>query len=509
MSTAARAAGSAVKHTPRSLILVTIDCLRADHVGFMGYPRRTTPFLDSFAKESFIFKNAIASGVPTYYSLPALLTSRYPFALGRDVIGIAPGENTIATELNEHGFTTAAFAAANPYVSAAYGYDAGFDTFRGFLEAASDFALERGRLSEWSGTRARANQLLSQVCHRLPLLGAAYDEVYFHYCQRVSCSSSDSLDALRRFPSADVLIDSAIAWLDQNSSGPFFLWIHLMDPHAPYFPKLQAPADAADDRLNGRRAKYLNSYWARGDLNATRLRKKRRHIVDLYDSGIRWADLQIERLVRNVAELGILDDCIVAVTADHGEQFLEHGGRFHTPLALHEELVHVPLLLRVPGFSGCRDVKEPIGLIDLAPTLLNALEISAPAAFRGKSCWSHLLDNKPWEWPVITECAFGCNNPAQANQRSAPRLLAIRKNSFKLVVNFALGVEELFDLSSDPNELNPVPLGTAKAERKFLLQCAEKHIHQNDKSRNVDMRIGTQLRDLRLNWRQANAARVN
>lgn len=498
-----------MRHTPRSLVLVTIDCLRADHVGFLGFSRRTTPFLDSLAKQSFIFTNAMASGIPTYYSLPALLTSRYPFALGRDVIGLAPGENTIASELKGRGFTTAAFAAANPYISAAYGYDTGFDTFRDFLDGGSDFALESGRGLTASGTRTRANQLLSQACHRLPLLGAAYDEVYFQYCQRVSRSSSDSLDALRRFPSADVLIDCASAWLQEYSSGPFFLWIHLLDPHAPYFPKLQASAEITRARVNGQRAKYLNSYWAREDLNAARLQKKRQDIVDLYNSGIRWADLQIERLVRKVAELGILDDCAVAVTSDHGEQFLEHGGRFHSPLTLHEELVHVPLLLRVPGCSGRRDMNEPIGLIDLAPTLLNALDISAPASFRGKSCWSHLLNNKPWEWPVITECAFGCNNPAQVNKRSAPRLLAVRKNSYKLVVNFALGVEELFDLSSDPNELNPLPFGTAKEERKYLLQCAERHIGQNYKSRDVDLRLAAQLRDLRLNWTQSTAARVN
>ncbi|HZQ17424.1 MAG TPA: sulfatase [Terriglobales bacterium] len=499
-----------MRHTPRSLILVTIDCLRADHVGFLGYPKQTTPFLDSLAKQSFVFTNAVVSGVPTYYSLPSLLTSRYPFALGRDVIGIAPGENTIATVLKERGFATAAFAAANPYVSAAYGYDSGFDTCRDFLNAnGSDFALEGSRGSARPGTRTRANQFLSQMCHRLPLLGAAYDEVYFQYCQRMSCSSSDSLDALRRFPSADVLIDCATAWLHQYSSGPFFLWIHLMDPHAPYFPKLQATAEIAADRLDGERAKYINAYWGRGDLNVVRLQKRKQDIVDLYDSGIRWADLQIKRLVRRVAELGVLDDCAVAVTADHGEQFLEHGGRFHSPLAVHEELVHVPLLLRVPGFSGSRDLSDPIGLIDLAPTLLDALEISTPSSFRGRSCWSHLLNNKRWEWPVITECAFGCNNPTQVNKRSAPRLLAVRKQSYKLVVNFALGIEELFDVHSDPNEVNPLALEAAKEQRKCLLQFAEKHICQSYKSRDLDTRLAAQLRDLRLNWTQATAARVN
>ena len=87
-----------MKAGPRSLVLITVDCLRADRVARSSDQNSITPFLDSLAGESFVFRNAYASGTPTYYSLPALLTSRYPLALGRDLIGIAPGESTIATE---------------------------------------------------------------------------------------------------------------------------------------------------------------------------------------------------------------------------------------------------------------------------------------------------------------------------------------------------------------------------------------------------------------------------
>src|SRR5579864_1177945 len=120
----------------RSLILVTVDCLRADHVGFLGYSRPVTPFLDSLAGSSFVFSNAIAAGAPTYFSFPAIIASRYPLALGRDVLGIAPGEPTIATALRDVGYSTAAFLAGNPYLNARFGYQQGFDTFRDFLDAA-------------------------------------------------------------------------------------------------------------------------------------------------------------------------------------------------------------------------------------------------------------------------------------------------------------------------------------------------------------------------------------
>src|SRR5215467_6076084 len=114
---------------PRSLVLITVDCLRADHVGFLGYARPVTPFLDSLAKTSTVFSQAIVAGAPTYFSFPAIMASRYPLGLGREVLGIAPGEPTIATALRETGYETAAFVAGNPYLTSRFGYDQGFEHF--------------------------------------------------------------------------------------------------------------------------------------------------------------------------------------------------------------------------------------------------------------------------------------------------------------------------------------------------------------------------------------------
>src|SRR5712691_5063705 len=118
----------------KSIVLVTVDCLRADHVGFMRYARPTTPFLDALACESFAVPAAIVAGAPTYYSFPAILASRMPLALGRDVVGLAPGESTLATVLRESGYATGAFSAGNPYISPRFGYDQGFEVFRDFLD---------------------------------------------------------------------------------------------------------------------------------------------------------------------------------------------------------------------------------------------------------------------------------------------------------------------------------------------------------------------------------------
>ena len=484
---------------PRSLILITVDCWRADHAGFMGYPRPTTPFLDSLAGESFIFKTAQAAGSPTYYSLPGILASRHPLALGRDLLGLAPEENTIASVLQESGFVTAAFSAANPYLSTRFGYDRGFDVFRDFLDGGSvEFGSEQG-VTPGRRMRSRANQMLSRVCRKAAPLGVAYDELYFQYCQRRSWKKPESMDELRRFPSADVIVDHAMTWLSGNTGSPFFLWLHLMDPHSPYYPTHEALELMGDAGTTATRARYLNAYWGRGDLNTKRLQKKRDQVVALYDAGVRWADEQIRRLTEKLVDLNLWDRCAMAVTADHGEEFLDHGGRFHQPLNLSEELVHVPLLVRVPGTHG-RSVEEPFSLIDLGPTLLDILEIPSPADFRGRGRWEQVTEEQSWEKPVITECVGGCTNPFRSENRRGPRILAVRKGAHKLVLDFGNGVDQLFDLESDPGENDPLSLEAAKPVRKALLQSARRHVVESHQSRDFDRRMGSQLRELRLEW---------
>jgi len=484
---------------PRPLILITVDCFRADHAGFLGYDRPTTPFLDSLASQSLVFRNALATGTPTYYSLPAILASRYPLALGRDLLGLAPDETTITSVLKECGFQTAAFLAANPYLSPRFGYDQGFDVFRDFLDGGTlEFTLEHA--SPWEArVRGRANQALSRACHSVAPLGAAYDELYFQYCQKIAASDHESLDSLRRFPSADVIVDHAIAWLNENSDSPFFLWLHLMDSHSPYFPKQQALEEMGCAPMSASEARRLNSYWARGDLSAKRLQKKRDGVIALYDAGIRWADAQICRLTEKLVELNVWDKCALAVTADHREEFLDHGGRFHPPLKLTEELVRVPLLVRVPD-CGSGDSEHPLGLIDLAPTLLDVLDIPAPASFRGRSCWTQWVRGENVDRPVFTECLCGCTNPYRAENRVRPRILAVRKGNDKLVIDFASGTEQLFDLKSDPRECSPLPLHAAKPIRRHLLECSRRHVAESRKSRDFDRRFESQLRDLRLEW---------
>src|SRR3989454_323866 len=385
---------------PRSLILITIDCLRADHVGFLGYGRPTTPFLDSLAAESFVFSNAIAAGAPTYYSFPAIMASRLPLALGREVIGVAPGETTLASTLKEAGYATAAFLAGNPYLSPRFGHDTGFDTFRDFL----DSALPEPSASTDVATRRRWNGRIANACHKVKSVGALYDELYFQYCQKVASPPALSLDEMRRFPSARVI-------------------------------------------------------------------------------AIRCS--------------GIWDECVLVFTADHGEEFLEHGGRFHAPSKITEELVRVPLLIRVPGRIATRTHKainkSVFSLMHLAPTLLDTVGIAIPSRFVGRSQCP--LDQHR-ECAAVIECVSGCTNPFHASDRLGPRIVGMREQRYKWVMDFGSGCEQLFDLEKDPGEINPLPPDAEKTVRRRLLEEARRHLTSSSRGRDSEQRLRAQLRDL-------------
>ncbi len=165
------------------------------------------------------------------------------------------------------------------------------------------------------------------------------------------------------FPSAQVIVEHACEWLSGIAGRPFFLWLHLMDPHSPYYPPRQALELMGDHDLTDSRARYLNSVWNRGDIDVGRLKRHREEIIRLYDAGIHWADEQIGILVNATRRFGMWDQCVMAFTADHGEEFLEHGGRFHAPSKITEELVRVPLLIRVPGRDAASIHSTSIGKV--------------------------------------------------------------------------------------------------------------------------------------------------
>lgn len=479
---------------PRSLVLITIDCLRADHCGFMGYERPTTPSLDGLAAESFVFPAAIAAGVPTYYSVPAMLASRSPLAFGRESLGLGVAEPNLASVLQSAGYATAFFGAANPYLSPRFGYDFGFDVFRDFLDDDSTSTSDSAGPPNGAGWARRLNQTLDKMSHRLGPVGAAYDELYFQYCQRRAATPAKSLDELRRSPAADVIVDQAAAWLNSVNDRPCFLWLHFMDPHSPYYPT-EKGQERFGEKTTPEQARYLNACWNRSDLSTHRLQRYKEGIVSLYDSAIRWVDEQISRFIEIMRRQNRWENCILAVTADHGEEFLDHRGRYHAPLSLAEELIHVPLLLRVPDTEKRELSTAPFSLLHLAPTLLDAAKLPACQAFQGRSFWREIQVGGARSEPAIAECIAGCANPFHPGSRRSHRLLAARETRYKLVLNFETSTEQLFNLEADPAEQASLPDETAKPERARLLQTALQYLNRPHQ-RNSAEYLRTRLREI-------------
>jgi arylsulfatase A-like enzyme len=485
----------------KSLLLITVDCLRADHVGFHGYRRGTTPFLDSLAPASFVLPKAIVAGAPTYFSFPAIMASRYPLALGRDVLGIAPQEPTLATSLQEAGYETAAFVAGNPYLSPRFGYHQGFAIFQDFLST----PLPRDAEPCEPGRFTRLNQVLQRASRYHASASAAYDNLYFRYCQWRVAQRLPSMSQLRRYPAADVIVDQARSWLSRLREKPFFLWLHLMDPHHPYFPPEQAVSELACGDISARRAAFLNAFWSREDVGQNRLLAHREEIVSLYDAGIYWADKQISRLATALQHLPRWDDTVLAVTADHGEEFLENEARYHPPTTLSERLVHVPLLIRVPGLGGVPQPNVPFSLIHLGPTLLDVLHVRQPASFRGSSWWPQIKNGQSQDAPVIVECVHACQSPFPREHRLGPRLVAVRDTRYKLVLNFHEQTERLFDLANDPSEHRPLDESVCKLERARLLRMALQHLQSGEQCRDPELRLrarASEIQQLAMGIRQ-------
>jgi len=465
-----------------NVILLTIDCLRADHVGFMGYGRPTTPFIDRLSRSSIIFKKAVVGGLPTYYSFPAIMASRYPFIFGREIIGLAPGEPCLGRAFKDAGYATAAFSASNPYLSRRFGYHQGFDCFEDFLSAQKLPEQEKSPVNDLGNANnilfhQRLNTKLEKWMHGWEPGRSIYREIDFHYCffQKLH-KRQKTMSDFRQYPSAEKVIDVVINYVNSASVlCPFFLWLHIMDAHHPYYPPEEALLWTGRVDITPKKALYINETWKRNGISARRLKWFREDIMALYDAGIRWADYQIERLVTFLKSRDLWENTVFVLTSDHGEEFLEHGGRYHYPDRMIKEVMQVPLLIHHGSGKRRQEVKGLTGMIDLAPTLLYMCGISPPTEFKGISRWEN-GSITPSHIPMITECVYDCRNPLPVQNRAGHRLLAAQDECFKLVANFERNTFWLFDLANDPGENHPLPLNRKTKGAASLLGAMHDHI---------------------------------
>lgn len=316
------------------IILLSADALRADHLSCYGYHRETSPVLDELADDSLHFTQAFSASSHTREAVPALLTGEYPdTAIGPDY---RLATDTIASTLSEEGFATAGFH-SNPFVSRAYGFDRGFDTF--------DDDLHLGQ-------------------HKfIALAQRAFDKL-----------------RNRHYARAEEINERSLSWIDSlDSDTPFFLWNHYMDTHGPYEPPGDYETLYHDEGLSGRDAQSL---YRRAIKNPDSITEDEQELlIALYDAEIRYNDEKVGAFLDALRDRDLLDRSLVIFTADHGDAFGEHGYYEH-PRYLHDEITHVPLLVQSPG--GTQDiVQTPASTLDVVATIADGIGLGK--GYEGRS----------------------------------------------------------------------------------------------------------------------------
>ena len=422
-----------------NFLLLTIDTLRADVLGCYGYPRSLTPNLDRLAATGLRFTQAITGGSWTQAAFPVLLTSSSAGLYGGCLGRLAPARPSPVEALAADGYATGGFS-TNPHLSKATGYDRGFYYFDDLVPNEADPLLSRVK----GGQRL----LRHPLTHRLSaLLGKR-------------------LRPAQVYNSAEEVTDSACRWLEQVES-PFFGWIHYMDVHWPYYleKRLEHPGDIAqawrDRTIMHERANFT------GKKRITP--GQREHFVELYQKALRYLDDQIGRLLEHVKALGHDSNTVIIAVSDHGEEFMDHGRWGHWESNLYDEIVKVPLIIRMPRQAEGEVIERQVRLLDLMPTILDLGDCPQPPGVEGTS---------------LTPLWLSIGSPYEAAEsisemRRPPwHRIAVRTESFKYIWdNKRPDQPELYDLRHDPGETENV-LEEHREVADRLQACVDVHLQR-------------------------------
>ena len=317
----------------RQVILISLDTLRQDHLSLYGYPRPTSPNLDRLAHRSAVFTNAMAQAPYTLPSHMSMLTGLYPSAhdvrLYEDVLG--ESFVTLAESLREAGFRTKAFTDGG-FMSSRFGFAQGFESYEDSREP--------------GGSRSNGFRRYGPEVRR---------------------------------------------WISEHRDESFFLFIHSFNTHGPYWAEPEYRRELASTRpvlpegasRVGDPMAYMRALGAHDYLQLEQY-DSLEEMIDYYDAAIRYVDDKVGELVGLLNSLDRFESCLIIVTSDHGEAFLDHGIYTGHGLTLYEEEVRVPLLIKFPGgqFAGVRS-EAIVRLIDLFPTVTAATRTHCPQEVQG------------------------------------------------------------------------------------------------------------------------------
>jgi arylsulfatase A-like enzyme len=426
-----------------NILLVTVDTLRADHLGCYGNRTVRTPFIDQIARQGVLFENTISPTPLTNPSHTSILTGRFPgnhgVVLNRP-IDLESNVLTMPRILSQSGYKTAAFIS-------------GFTLKREVCRSINEFDLyDDDFSSHWFIPEPAATRGFSNILLRLPQILHLYYPISGYE---------------RR---ADHAVNAAKWWLRANRGTPFFLWLHLFDPHSPYIPP--APYNKMyDGRYTGKANGDFYGFPVQQRLEMIQNPKDLNHIKSLYAGEVSYVDTQIGDMLAELDALHLSDTTLLIFTSDHGESLTEHNYYFDHSVCLYDEDLKVPMIFRFPDRKGAGSrYADVVQLVDIFPTVLSYLGIPMPGNMDGVSLLkpAELSTDSNRSRPAISAIF-------QGEIQGGKSLLSIRTPQYKYIRTspwygdrlIIPGHEELYDLVADPEENRNL----ADAKPDELVKC--------------------------------------
>jgi arylsulfatase A-like enzyme len=396
-------------HKIKRVILISIDTLRDDVLSSYGSKQVSTPNIDSIAADGALFKNAFSAAPWTLPSFASIMT------------GVSPTVHktfTAQSKLPDKFITIAEYLRDAGYYTAAIG-----DNF--FLHP--EFNMDQGFL-EYNFFPKRQTIINS--------FGATLINAFFP-------------KQLIFYASTAELTDLSIDWLEKNRDKDFFLWVHYYDPHIPYSPPRQyISKDAVPDAYIGYE---LKSAGPIRDGHFAPSASQRKWIKELYNAEVRYVDDNLGRLLDRMKELNLYNNSLVILTSDHGEEFWDHDG-FEHGHTLYNELLHVPLIVKLPGAHSKKTVEEKVTTQSLMATVIGLTGIKNKNEDITAESLVPLLKDDPNSFidrPLISSGLLYYENRE-----------GVIFDGMKYIENLVTGTGELYNLNYDPGEQNPLPLGS-------------------------------------------------
>jgi arylsulfatase A-like enzyme len=412
-----------------NVVLITIDALRADHLGIYGYDPTISPNIDALAGRGVVFERAIAQGPRTDPSVGSFITSLYPSELvlvQETELSVDKMRVTLAEAFQNAGYRTEAYI-TNPLLAPENGLNQGFDYYA-FARPKLLFDLDK----------LRKRTLVWLVCQRYAKAPSAQA-----VCKLFDWGHEQLFDpSLIGWQRDEWVTEYTKRFLHRYQDGRFFLWLYYVGPHMPYDPP--EPFHPLPEEITSRREHDLRypGSWVQKSRDSVRP-IDREAMISLYDGEIAYTDDLIGQVLDELDRMGLMDHTLFILNADHGEEFGEHGNYGHG--ALYEEVLRVPFIISGPGIEAVGErVGTQVSLLDLVPTTCELAGVPIPEEAEGRSLVPFLQREDMEELPAFAEVG---RNPNLGYESKS-----IRYRGYKLIYRIAREEAELYDLRTDPHE---------------------------------------------------------